>query len=189
VERKSPNALALGAADEPGRALAALVSSHDATEQIFGEQIEDNSARRRRSPTNPGLISSAVLYPSGGGRAVTGSNPFSRLIDGGRRGARRCNSKLRPVETGCKPARRPEAAALHGSWRANMRERIRLEWTVLQRVRKSIRAARAVLAKVAFLKVEGDSLGQEFGLRICTSNGQLRAIDNSLTPGTRPVAT
>jgi hypothetical protein len=30
------------------------------------------------------------------------------------------------------------------------------------------------LAKVGFMKVQGDALGQEFGLRVCTSNGPLR---------------
>lgn len=69
----------------------------------------------------------------------------------------------------------PEATDLYRSWRANMRARIHLEWVALQRAPHDRTGADAVLSEVEFLKIEGDSLGQEFGLRICTSNGPLRS--------------
>jgi hypothetical protein len=68
----------------------------------------------------------------------------------------------------------PEASGLYRAWRLNMRERIGLEWLAARRARANVRGGRAALFEVQFLKIEGDSLGQEFGLRICTSNGPLR---------------
>lgn len=71
--------------------------------------------------------------------------------------------------------RPPSAAGLYQAWLANMLERIRLEWRALrQRAQRKLQRSEMTLAKVNFLKVEGDSLGQEFGLRVCTSNGPLR---------------
>ncbi len=64
---------------------------------------------------------------------------------------------------------------IYQAWLANMRERIRLEWEALsQRARREAQRAEMTISRVAFLKVQGDALGQEFGLRVCTSNGPLR---------------
>lgn len=76
---------------------------------------------------------------------------------------------------------RPSTArALYATWLANMLERIRLERAALaQRGRGEMARAGASLHEVAFLKVLGDALGQEFGLRACTSNGPLRTPADS----------
>ena len=62
-----------------------------------------------------------------------------------------------------------------------MLERIRLEASALRaRARGDIRVSQATLAKGQFLKVEGDAVGQEFGMRVCTSNGPLRSTGGAV---------
>jgi len=69
----------------------------------------------------------------------------------------------------------PTAAGLYRAWLANMLERIRLEGLALrERAKGKTQHSEMTLAQVSFMKVRGDALGQEFGLRICTSNGPLR---------------
>ncbi len=69
----------------------------------------------------------------------------------------------------------PSAPNLYGAWLTNMLGRIKLEWLALrQRAQGKTRRSEITLAEVSFMKVRGDSLGQEFGLRLCTSNGPLR---------------
>ncbi len=64
---------------------------------------------------------------------------------------------------------------LYQRWLANMLERIRLESAaVAQSGKGKTRSAEVTFSKVEYLKVVGDALGQEFGLRVCTSNGPLR---------------
>ena len=66
------------------------------------------------------------------------------------------------------------AVAVYRDWRSNMHERIRLEsLAVLQRDGGSRKRSEATLAHVGFLKIVGNARGEEFGLRVCTSNGPL----------------
>ena len=73
------------------------------------------------------------------------------------------------------------AVDVYRAWLSNMHERIRLEsLAVSQRAGGSRQRSEATLAHVGFLKIVGNAHGQEFGLRVCTSNGPL---SSSETPG------
>jgi hypothetical protein len=70
---------------------------------------------------------------------------------------------------------------LYTRWLANMRRRIKLERQYLTQWRRGSQRAKATTsAEINFLKLRANSLGQEFGLQVCTSNGPFR------TPVARP---
>jgi hypothetical protein len=65
-----------------------------------------------------------------------------------------------------------DGAALHERWLANFRLRVRLERRLLRLAEAGRLAdAAAINRRLGPLKMEGNKAGQQFGLRICTSNG------------------
>lgn len=79
------------------------------------------------------------------------------------------------------------AVGVYRDWLSNMHERIRLEsLAVLQRDGGSRKRSEATLAHVGYLKIVGNARGEEFGLRVCTSNGPLTYSES---PGATPGST
>ena len=71
----------------------------------------------------------------------------------------------------------PDGVAAHRQWLDNFRERVRLEGELLRRLESgALEEANAIDARIGRLKIEGNTLGQRFGLRICTSNGPDRTL-------------
>lgn len=57
-------------------------------------------------------------------------------------------------------------------WIGNMRERIRLERAILRFARAGDRdRVHSIRHRIVQLKMDGNAVGQRFGLKICTSNG------------------
>jgi hypothetical protein len=66
----------------------------------------------------------------------------------------------------------PDGVASHRRWLDNFRERVRLEGELLRRLESgALEEADAIDARIGRLKLAGNTMGQRFGLRICTSNG------------------
>jgi hypothetical protein len=81
-------------------------------------------------------------------------------------------SQLRAIEALGSP---PDGVASHRRWLDNFRERVRLEGELLRRLeRGALEEADAIDARIGRLKMAGNTRGQRFGLRICTSNGPAR---------------
>ena len=77
--------------------------------------------------------------------------------------------QLRAIEGLGRP---PDGVVSHSRWLDNFRMRVRLERELLRRLESgALEEANAIDARIGRLKVAGNTLGQRFGLRICTSNG------------------
>lgn len=145
------------------------------------------------TPTS-GLAGTYPVVTSLAGRPSKAQRDFARVIDGTCASTYNENQQLQRAReaNGEPPRERREAAVddhrrqyraiakwgnppvhatLYRAWLANMRERIELEALAAHEER---RLAARTYGRIEYLKVEGDSLGQRFGLTVCTSNGPLR---------------
>ena len=93
----------------------------------------------------------------------------ARLIDAYRGYVVAHTAQLRAIESLGAP---PDGVAAHGRWLANFRKRVRMERSFPRLLAaRRFGEVRALQARIRRLKMAGNTMGQRFGLRICTSNG------------------
>ena len=114
----------------------------------------------------------AITYPAtnaaAGAMRAAAMDP-ERRADAYRAYLEAHTDQLRAIE-GLGPP--PDGVAIHRRWLDNFRERVRLEGELLRRLESgALEEANAIDARIGRLKLAGNTMGQRFGLRICTSNG------------------